>query len=137
MTPSFLASATPVQSPWPPLNIQPQQPADGWDPKQIVQGFLTASASFGNYSYIAREYLTPQEAKDWNPFWSAIVYKSCPNVENPVYSSLHGTKAGEATVQVPGRRGRLPDPEGRLDPVQPPMEAGAEPFEAGDGRLAP
>ena len=42
------------------VQIQPQPPGAGWSPKQIVQGFLTASASFGNYSQVALQYLTPQ-----------------------------------------------------------------------------
>jgi hypothetical protein len=82
------------------VQIQPQSPRPGWNPKQIVQGFLTASASFGNYSGVAKEYLTPQEQQVWNPFWSAFVYKSGPNVKDQVYTSA---KKDEATVQVAGK----------------------------------
>lgn len=82
------------------VQIEPQQPRPGWSPAQIVQGFLTASASFGNYSDVAREYLTPKERTDWNPFWSAYVYKSGPNVKGPVYTSR---KKDRATVQIAGK----------------------------------
>jgi Lipoprotein LpqB beta-propeller domain/Sporulation and spore germination len=79
--------------------FQPRPPVVDWSPTQIVQGFLTASASFGPYSYIAKEYLTPRGQKDWNPFWSAIVYKSGPNVKDLVYTS---PKKDRATVQIAG-----------------------------------
>lgn len=84
------------------VQIQPQSPRKDWNPQQIVQGFLTASASFGSYSNIAKEYLTPQERAVWNPFWSAIVYKSGPNVKGPVYTSPKGKAKDTATVQVTG-----------------------------------
>jgi WD40 repeat protein len=62
--------------PYPQVYSGPPQP--GWTPKAIVAGFLTASASVGN-EQVAREYLTTQASKDWNPAtWSAIVYKSEP-----------------------------------------------------------
>jgi hypothetical protein len=82
------------------VHIQPQRPHAGWSPQQIVEGFLTASASFGNSSDIAKEYLTPQERKTWNPFWSAMVYKSGPNVKDAVYTS---PKKDRATVQITGK----------------------------------
>jgi lipoprotein LpqB-like beta-propeller protein/sporulation and spore germination protein len=80
--------------------FQPQSPGVGWSPTQIVQGFLTASASFGAYSYIAKEYLTAQGRLEWNPYWSAIVYKSGPNVKDLVYTS---PKKDKATVQIAGK----------------------------------
>jgi hypothetical protein len=85
------------------VQIQPQPPGLNWNPRQIVQGFLTASASFGSYSYIAKEYLTPGALKAWDPGWSAIVYKSGPNVENPVYSSSTGKAKDTATLQINGK----------------------------------
>ena len=67
----------------------------GWSPKQIVQGFLTASASFGTYGQVALQYLTPQEQKVWShPPWSAVVYKNGPNVADPIYPA--GRKARRA-----------------------------------------
>jgi len=37
----------------------PEPPGAGWDPKQIVQGFLVASASFAGDHAMARQYLDP------------------------------------------------------------------------------
>ena len=69
------------------VQIQPQPPGAGWTPQDIVQGFLTASANYGNYPQVARQYLTPAEQKAWNPFWSAVVYKTGPNVAKPVWKT--------------------------------------------------
>jgi hypothetical protein len=71
----------------PNVQIEPQPPGAGWTPSQIVQGFLTASANYGNYPQVAKQYLTPLEQKSWDPYWSAVVYKSGPNVTAPVYPS--------------------------------------------------
>jgi hypothetical protein len=84
------------------VQIQPQPPGAGWTPSEIVQGFLTASANFGSYPQVARQYLTPAEGKAWDPFWSAVVYKTGPNVANPVYPS--GVKNPKtATVRINGK----------------------------------
>jgi spore germination protein GerM len=83
------------------VQIVPQPPRAGWSPTQIVQGFLTASASFGNNSHVALEYLTPQEQNAWKPSWSAIVYKSGPDVTGGA-APTPGVK-GSVTVQITGR----------------------------------
>jgi hypothetical protein len=83
------------------VQIQPQPPGAGWTPSQIVQGFLTASANFGNYPQVVRQYLTPDEQKVWDPFWSAVVYKSGPNVTAPVYPSA-AKNPTKATVKITG-----------------------------------
>jgi len=86
----------------PNVQFQPQPPGAGWSPQKIVQGFLAASASFGNYSQVALDYLTPQEQQVWNhPTWSAVVYKNGPDVAAPVYPTAAKT-AKTATVQVTG-----------------------------------
>ena len=77
-----------------------QPPAAGWTPKQIVTGFLAASASFTGGQRIAREYLTTEENRAWTPNWSAVVYSSGPNVGQ---AALTGTGSGQvAKVTVGG-----------------------------------
>ena len=77
-----------------------QPPAAGWTPKQIVTGFLAASASFAGGQRIAREYLTTKENRAWTPNWSARVYRSGPNVGEAAFT---GTGSGRvATVTVGG-----------------------------------
>ncbi len=83
------------------VQIQPQPPGAGWTPSQIVQGFLTASANFGNYPQVAKQYLTPDEQKTWDPYWSAVVYKTGPNVTAPVYPST-AKNPTTATVKITG-----------------------------------
>jgi hypothetical protein len=81
------------------VQIVPNPPGANWSPTEIVQGFLTASASFG--SDVALQYLTPQERKTWNPLWSAIVYKDGPNVTG-AQTAATGAK-GRVTVQISGK----------------------------------
>jgi Lipoprotein LpqB beta-propeller domain/Sporulation and spore germination len=82
------------------VQIVPRPPGDGWSPTAIVQGFLTASASYGNHSNVAREYLTPQENAVWGPPSSAIVYKAGPSIDGRA-AATPGAK-GTVTVQVTG-----------------------------------
>jgi hypothetical protein len=83
------------------VQVQPQPPGAGWSPRDIVTGFLTASASYGSYPEVVKEYLTPDEHKSWNPSWSAVVYKSGPNPTEPTYPS--GVKNPKtATVEITG-----------------------------------
>jgi hypothetical protein len=82
------------------VQVVPQKPGDGWGPIQIVQGFLTASASYGRYGDVAREYLTPLENAAWGPPSSAIVYKFGP-IAGPA-TATPGTK-GSMTVRITGQ----------------------------------
>jgi Lipoprotein LpqB beta-propeller domain/Sporulation and spore germination len=56
------------------VQIIPPPPGPGWDPVDVVKGFLTASASFVGQHKVAREYLTPAASKKWQPAWSATVF---------------------------------------------------------------
>lgn len=64
----------------------PAGPASGWNPEQIVQGFLFASASYYTASAIAAEYLTPAAAQTWNPGGSVTVFHTW-NVSPPRLSA--------------------------------------------------
>jgi Lipoprotein LpqB beta-propeller domain/Sporulation and spore germination len=87
------------------VQIVPQPPGVNWSPKEIVQGFLAASASIGAHGEVAQQYLTPQEQKHWHPDWAATVYKSGPNVTGPVYPAGTTAKAAKtATVGITGSR---------------------------------
>jgi len=86
----------------PNVQFQPQKPRAGWSPDKIVQGFLAASASFGDYSQVALQYLTPQEQKVWNyPTWSAVIYKEGPDAGDPVYPAAAKTAKTPQTSQSP------------------------------------
>src|SRR5262245_46691621 len=78
--------------------IYPQRPSNGWTPEEIVRGFLTASASFANHQQVAREYMTPQASRNWNPNWSAIVFSKGPNVTSVAYPATGPRKSAEVEV---------------------------------------
>jgi hypothetical protein len=90
------------------LQIIPEPPGAGWTPSEIVQGFLTASASFADQQRTAREYLTTtRNGCDWNPTWSATVFDNDgPDVRSAVYSGFSGSgkrkQPTAATVTVTG-----------------------------------
>ena len=77
--------------------IYAQPPGNGWTPEGIVNGFLTASASFANRQQVAREYLTPETSRKWNPSWSATVYSNVPTVTQTAFPARN-----QATVTVSG-----------------------------------
>ena len=83
------------------VQVQPQPPRPGWKPADIVEGFLAASASFGDQGKVTREYLTPQESRSWTPTYTAIVYKEGPAVTGPV-TAVPGKK-NTVTVRITGR----------------------------------
>ncbi len=81
-------------------------PAATWDPQQIVTGFLTAAAAFGNQPQVAKAYLTPAESKHWYPNWNAYVYQGAgPNVRPAVYQPT-GTKQGAKSGKA-GQAGKV------------------------------
>jgi Lipoprotein LpqB beta-propeller domain/Sporulation and spore germination len=109
-----MPSAGPVQSypvtqgptaqaqPYVQINYGPPQP--GWSPKEIVEGFLAASASFSDNGQVAREYLTQQASADWNPFnVPVVVYKNGPNVSN-VYLPAPAAKPTAKASDTPSAK---------------------------------
>lgn len=56
------------------VQIVPVPPGPGWSPKDIVNGFLAASASFDGHGHaVARKYLTPRFSRSWRPGWAATI----------------------------------------------------------------
>ncbi|GAB3847573.1 LpqB family beta-propeller domain-containing protein [Nesterenkonia populi] len=56
------------------LNIDPEPPAEGAEPDDIVAGFLQAGAGPQDDYAVAREYLTPEAAQEWSPEEGTRVY---------------------------------------------------------------
>ncbi|MBV9095361.1 MAG: GerMN domain-containing protein [Streptosporangiaceae bacterium] len=54
----------------------PSGPGPGWAPREIVQGFLAASASYPADAAIARQYLAAPASGRWRPGWSVRVFSS-------------------------------------------------------------
>ena len=79
----------------------PAGPYGNQDPAEIVQGFLTASASYPANASIAREYLLGSVSRGWSPGWSVTVFSKF----NPYQQTLPSRKGhgGQvATVDVSG-----------------------------------
>jgi hypothetical protein len=73
----------------------PEPPGRGWNPQQIVSGFLAASASFADGHAVAREYLDPSAEGHWSPSWAVTVVSSM-TTGNPV------TLRKQITSNMPG-----------------------------------
>jgi hypothetical protein len=58
----------------------PVGPGPGWSPKQIVNGFLAASASFEHDHAVAKEYLDPVAKHSWQPGWAVTVVSNSPTI---------------------------------------------------------
>jgi hypothetical protein len=108
------------------VQIQPQPPGANLTPKAIVEGFLTASASYGSYPQVVKEYLTPAEQRSWDPLWSAVVFQSGPNVADPIYTST-GKNPTTATVSITGKMQANLTGYGNYS-VQSPSAPGGSPF---------
>ncbi len=76
----------------------PAGPSPNWTPREIVTGFLNASASYPTYSDVAKEYLDGAASKRWNPGWSVQVVDQ---VDLPPRAAIQ--RGGRyATVDVSG-----------------------------------
>jgi Lipoprotein LpqB beta-propeller domain/Sporulation and spore germination len=83
------------------IGVVPSGPQPGEDPSQIVQGFLTASASYPTYS-VAQQYLLSSAVKGWNPGFAVTVFSQL-NVPDWVLASKAGRNgAPQALVDVSG-----------------------------------
>jgi Lipoprotein LpqB beta-propeller domain/Sporulation and spore germination len=100
----------------------PAPPGKGWTPVQIVSGFLAANASFAGNNAAAREYLTPGQARAWDP-GSAVTVVSKPNLKSAVVlNRLTGQSSNNTqTVDVSGQELATLTPSGQYQP--PPASA--------------
>src|SRR5690348_2733105 len=79
----------------------PAGPQKGWNPAEIVQGFLNASISYPGYQDIAREYLVSAPGKaTWDPGWSVKVVDRVDVPNDAVYSQDRKTATVDVTGQV-------------------------------------
>lgn len=95
---SYTVTQGPGGQSQPNLQTIAQPPRVGWEPEDIVQGFLTASASFGARQQVARQYLTAKGNRDWDPGWTAVVYRNGPDIAGEVENSAQT----RATVTISG-----------------------------------
>ncbi|MGE5288556.1 MAG: LpqB family beta-propeller domain-containing protein [Micromonosporaceae bacterium] len=79
------------------VQLIPPSPAPGWDPAQIVRGFLLASATFSGDHAIARKYLTPSASRAWHPGSSVSEFSEAP-------TATAGPPGKTASVDVTGKQ---------------------------------
>jgi Lipoprotein LpqB beta-propeller domain/Sporulation and spore germination len=76
-------------------------PGQGWTAKEIVEGFVTANASFAGNHEVAKQYLDPAARQTWNPGWAVNVVSSW-QVSAPINlpKRVTGGQPGEVEVGV-------------------------------------
>lgn len=85
------------------VQVVPVRPGRNWTPREIVQGFLAASASFANNHAVARDYLTQAFARAWHPHWSATVVDGQHLNPNTVPHNVVTGGAPRAAVIMTGK----------------------------------
>lgn len=63
------------------VRVLPRTPASGATPEEVVNGFLSASASFENDHAVARLFLTPAASTRWEPNAGVTVIDDIPGYE--------------------------------------------------------
>ena len=63
----------------PAVRVLPRDPVAGQTAKEVVAGFLEASASFENDHEVARRFLSPEAAVEWNASAGVAVIDDSPN----------------------------------------------------------
>ena len=81
-------------------------PVPGMTKTQVVQGFLSASASFDGNHAVARQFLTPARARDWNADAGATEYYSDTSQGGGIKWSETGDTVG-ITAPVAGTLSEL------------------------------
>jgi len=81
------------------IRVIARPPRDGMSPTEIVQGFLESSASFDSNHAVARSYLTPEAAGEWDPSSGVTVYDGVPTL----------VEAGAAVLFSTTLSGRISD----------------------------
>jgi hypothetical protein len=105
------------------MQVIASPPRSGWNPQEIVDGYLIAAAAFGNQAAVAREYLTPGQSKDWNPSsWSAYVYQTRPNVGAPQYQAAPSPPAAKGGKSGKSGKGGKGGPSAKRTPTEATVE---------------
>jgi hypothetical protein len=93
----------PVLEPQPQyVGLEPDPPKAGDDEAGIVDGFVTAMASYEPDYPTAREFLTPEASAEWRPSDGMTIYASSPSVDKTAGGVVRVTMAVLATVGPDG-----------------------------------
>ena len=96
----------------PAVRIIGRPPVKGADPKDVVTGFLQASADLTDGSATAREFLAPEAASSWSPAAGVTVYDR--GVLPPLTEG--GSDSATATVALDGTQVAAVDAGGHYTP---------------------
>jgi hypothetical protein len=86
------------------VQFDPVPPGRNWSPKDIVQGFLAASASFAHHHAVAKDYLTFGYAKAWKPGWGATVVDSPSAKQTTIPHNVVTGGPQRAAITMTGKR---------------------------------
>ncbi len=86
------------------VQVLPDGPVDNAGPEEIVRGFLRANVGFQDDHEVARSFLTPGLAEEWQPTSRVLVHSGQSGFEltNPDDSSLTVTVNAEAALDEDG-----------------------------------
>jgi hypothetical protein len=79
--------------------LPPPGPTRGWNAKQVVLGFLHASASYAFDPAAARQYLAPELRKNWHPA-SGVAVVGAPSVNPLPINPKQALGSGQSAAQV-------------------------------------
>lgn len=88
LTGHALENSDPLSDPYVRMIAKPPQP--GWTEKDIVEGFLRASASFDHDQAVARKYLAGRLPRQWHPTGRVTVYDSPDDYDLTVLDQKSG-----------------------------------------------
>jgi hypothetical protein len=82
----------------------PPRPQPGWQPQEVVEGFLAASASFAGNHAAARQYLTPAAQRSFHGSWAVTVVSGQSTQSTAQGPPNQGGIAESATVILTGQQ---------------------------------
>ena len=77
-------------------------PAPGMNQVEVVEGFLAASAAVGEDYQVARMYLAPSAARDWQPGAGVTVFREDALRLQPVGQNVEATATAVAAIDAAG-----------------------------------
>lgn len=96
------------------IRVIARPPQPDMTPTQIVSGFLQASASFEDDHAVAREYLTADASRMWDPSRSVSVYEGVPTIVPDGVTNVEMTATRVGSIDDEGRY-QVDPPGGLID----------------------
>jgi Lipoprotein LpqB beta-propeller domain/Sporulation and spore germination len=107
-------------------------PGPGWSPRDIVSGFLAASASYYTDTALARAYLLPSTSRTWNPDSVVVLSNDTAVSQQPSQAGKHGGQ--QAVLTVTGELQATLNGSGQYLSPAPAVESGQFTLVKSDGQ---